>query len=268
MSGPRTAGGAKLVRGSRLRWLRRGVSVVVLLALWQLAVSLGWLSDRTLASPAEVASAFGTLVSDGTLAHHLLISLRRAVLGLALGGSLAVVLAALTGLSRLAEDVFDAPIQMARTLPHLGLVPLFILWFGIGEQPKVLLVALGSFFPIYLNVYAGIRGVDTKLVDAARSCGLGRLGLVRDVVLPGALPSALVGLRYSLGVAWLSLVVAEQVNASDGIGYLMMDAREFNRTDVLLVGLFVYAVLGLVSDLAVRLGEGRTLSWRSSFAGT
>jgi sulfonate transport system permease protein len=259
-----------LPRGKRLnlRWARRGVSLIALIVAWQISVDVGWLDDRTLASPLEVASAFGDLVADGTLGHHLLISLRRAAIGLVLGGVLAVGLAALTGLSRFAEEVLDAPIQMARTLPHLGLVPLFILWFGIGEQPKILLVALGSFFPIYLNVYAGIRGVDAKLVDAARSCGLGRLGLVRDVVLPGALPSALVGLRFSLGIAWLSLVVAEQVNASDGVGYLMMDAREFNRTDVLLVGLLVYAVLGLLSDLAVRAAERRTLSWRASFTGT
>jgi sulfonate transport system permease protein len=151
---------------------------------------------------------------------------------------------------------------MLRTLPFLALVPLFILWFGIGELPKVALVALGSMFPIYLNLYAGIRGIDPKLMEAGRVFGLGQWGLIREVVLPGALPSGLVGLRYALGTAWLSLVVAEQVNASAGIGYLINDARDFLRTDVIVVGLVVYAILGLTADSLVRLAERRLLAWR------
>jgi sulfonate transport system permease protein len=254
-------GGSKL-RLPNLRWVRRGVSLVALLALWQVSVNAGWLDDRTLASPTEVASAFGDLVSEGTLGHHLLISLRRAALGLLFGGVLAVVLAALTGLSRFAEEVFDAPIQMARTLPHLGLVPLFILWFGIGEEPKIVLVALGVAFPLYLNVHSGIRNVDDQLIEATTALGFTRWERLWHVILPAAVPQTLVGLRQSLGIAWLALIVGETVNADAGLGYLINNAREFLRTDVIVVGLVVYAVLGLVTDALVRLLERRALRWR------
>jgi sulfonate transport system permease protein len=166
------------------------------------------------------------------------------------------------GLSRLGEDVVDAPVQMLRTLPFLALVPLFILWFGIDETPKIALVALGSMFPIYLNLFAGIRGADPKLVEAGQVFGLDRRGLVRHVIFPAALPSALVGLRYAMGTAWLSLVVGEQINANAGIGYLINDARDFLRTDVIVVGLLVYALLGLGADQVVRIIERRALAWR------
>jgi sulfonate transport system permease protein len=151
---------------------------------------------------------------------------------------------------------------MLRTLPFLALVPLFILWFGIGETPKIALVALGSAFPIYLTLFAGIRGVDPKLAEAGKVFGLDRRGLIWNVILPGALPSALVGLRYALGTAWLSLVVAEQINADAGIGYLINDARDFLRTDIIVVGLLVYALLGLGADILVRAVERRALAWR------
>jgi sulfonate transport system permease protein len=147
-------------------------------------------------------------------------------------------------------------------LPFLALVPLFILWFGIGETPKIALVALGAAFPIYLNLFSGIRGVEPKLAEMGRVFGLKRAGLIRHVILPAALPAALVGLRYSLGVAWLSLVVAEQVNARSGIGYMINDARDFLRTDVILVGLVLYALLGLTADMLVRALERRLLAWR------
>jgi sulfonate transport system permease protein len=152
-------------------------------------------------------------------------------------------------------------------LPVLALVPLFILWFGIGETPKIALVALGTLFPVYLNTYAGIRGIDNKLIEAAASIPLGRAALIWHVILPGALPSALVGLRYSLGVAWLILVISEQINATAGIGYLMTNAREFLRTDIIVVGLVVYSLLGLLTDGLVRALERRVLSWRVVFAG-
>jgi sulfonate transport system permease protein len=182
------------------------------------------------------------------------------VIGASIGGALAVV----AGLSRLGEDIVDAPMQMLRTLPFLALVPLFILWFGIGELPKIALVTLGASFPVYLNLFAGIRGVDPKLIEAGRVFGLSRLAMVRRVILPGALPSLLVGLRYALGVSWLSLVVAEQINATAGIGYLIDDARDFLRTDVIVVGLLVYALLGLGADALIRGVERRTLRWRPS----
>lgn len=248
---------------ARAAWpLRRMISPLVLLAVWQAASSAGLLSPRTLASPAQIAATFWTLLTTGGLLWHIAVSLTRVAAGLAVGVTVGAALALISGLSRLGEDIVDAPVQMLRTLPFLALVPLFILWFGIGETPKIALVALGAAFPIYLNLFAGIRGIDPKLDEMGRVFGLNRRALIRHVVLPGALPSALVGLRYSLGLSWLSLVVAEQINANAGIGYLINDARDFLRTDIILVGLAMYAVLGLLADSLVRAIERRALSWR------
>jgi sulfonate transport system permease protein len=250
-------------RRRRSEWLRIA-SPLALLALWQAAASLGWMSSHTLASPARVAASFWTLASDGTLQQHLLVSLGRVAKGVALATCVGGSLALFSGLSRVGEFVIDAPMQMLRTLPVLALIPFFILWFGIGEVSKVGLVAVAASFPIYLALYAGIRGVDLKLVELAKVIGLSRGELIRHVILPAALPTTLVGLRYALGVAWLVLVAAEQVNASSGIGYLMNDARDFMRTDVMVVGLLVYAVLGLLVDVLVRWLERRLLAWRPS----
>jgi sulfonate transport system permease protein len=245
-----------------LRKLRRFVSPLVLVLLWQAASSAGLISPRTLASPATVLASGWELMLSGELPHNLLVSLARVVSGLAIGLTLGTAFALLAGLSRKGEEIVDAPLQMLRTLPFLALVPLFILWFGIGETPKIALVALGTTFPIYLTLFAGIRGVDPKLMEAGRMFGLDRRGLIRHVILPGALPSALVGLRYALGTAWLSLVIAEQINATSGIGFLINDARDFLRTDVIVVGLVVYALLGLGADALVRALERRALAWR------
>jgi len=225
---------------------------------------LGLIPARTLAAPTTILATAWHLTATGELGHHLLVSLARVSLGLAIGIATGTLLAVIAGLSRLGEEIIEAPVQMIRTLPFLGLVPLFILWFGIGEAPKVALVALGTTFPIYLNLFAGIRAVDVKLVEAATVFGLNRGQLVRHVILPGALPSALVGLRYALSVAWLSLVIAEQLNANAGIGYLINDARDFLRTDIIVVGLLVYALLGLTADALVRFLERRALAWRPS----
>ena len=246
----------------RLAGGRRFVSSILLVLAWQAASSAGLLSPRVLASPAQIIASAWALAASGDLAWHIAVSLARVSVGLAIGLAVGGGLAVAAGLSRWGEDVIDAPVQMLRTLPFLALVPLFILWFGIGETPKIALIALGSAFPIYLNLFAGIRGVEPRLAEMGRVFGLSRAGLIRNVVLPGALPSALVGLRYSLGVAWLSLVVAEQVNARAGIGYMINDARDFLRTDVILVGLLLYALLGLLADALVRLLERRLLAWR------
>jgi sulfonate transport system permease protein len=244
-----------------LQW-RRAVTPLVILAVWQAGASFGYVPSRTVASPLAVLAAARDLIASGALPHHLGVSLLRVAAGLAIGVGAGTALALAAGLSRLGEDLIDSTLQMARTLPFLALVPLFILWFGIGETPKVALVALGVTFPIYLNLFAGIRGVDPKLVEAASTLGLSRAQLIRHVVLPAALPHFLVGLRYAIGIAWLSLVVGEQINADSGIGYLMMDARDFLRTDIIMVGLAVYALLGLLSDQAVRALERVTLAWR------
>lgn len=258
----RTMARGRTRRGRRSRPWVRVASPLSLIALWQLASSTGVLSERTLAAPSTVAAAGRQLLLDGELQHHLLVSLGRVSQGLALGIFLGLVLALIAGLSHHGEELIDAPLQMLRTLPVLALVPLFILWFGIGETPKILLVALATTFPVYLNTFAGIRAVDPRLLEAGESVGLGRLDTIRHVVLPGALPSFLVGLRYSLGLAWLVLVVSEQINASSGIGFLMTQAREFLRTDIIVVGLVVYSLLGLASDVIVRVIERYALAWR------
>lgn len=255
------------IRFPDMRAYRRLISPLVLVALWQIGAMAGLISPRTLAAPTTILATAWGLIVTGELPHHMLVSLARVSVGLLIGVSLGTALAVAAGLSRLGEEVLDAPMQMLRTLPFLGLVPLFILWFGIGETPKIALVALGSMFPIYLNVFAGIRGVDRKLVEAAQVFGLNRASMIRHVILPAALPQGLVGLRYSLGVGWLSLVVAEQINADAGIGYLINDARDFLRTDVIVVGLLVYALLGLLADALVRRLERRALLGRPSFIG-
>ncbi|MEU2789838.1 ABC transporter permease [Streptomyces sp. NPDC007100] len=249
------------------RWVRRAVVPVFLLALWQVLSASGVLEGDILASPGTIARTAGTLVSDGTLPSAMSVSLQRVAVGLAVGAVAGVGLALLSGLSRLGEDLVDPVVQMLRSVPWVGVIPLFIIWLGIGEAPKIALIALGVAFHLYLNVYAGIRGVDAQLVEAGTSLGLGRWGLVRHVVLPGALPGAMTGLRYSLATAWLALVFGEQVNADDGIGFLMNQAREFFRTDVIVVCLIVYAVLGLFADFIVRTLERLLLQWRPTFTG-
>lgn len=254
-------------RRSVPRWARRTAGPLLLLALWQLASTFGALPADTLAPPSTIAGAAAGLIGDGTLPAAMGISLQRVAIGLLLGGTVGTALALLSGLSRLGEDLIDASVQMLRTVPWVGLIPLFIIWMGIGEAPKVALIALGTAFHLYLNVYAGIRGVDEQLIEAGGSLGLGRWGLVRHVVLPGALPGFMTGLRYSLATAWLALVFGESINADAGIGFLMNQAREFFRTDVIVVCLVVYAFLGLTADLVVRALERLLLQWRPTFTG-
>ncbi|MCX5435770.1 ABC transporter permease [Streptomyces sp. NBC_00063] len=249
------------------RWLRRTSGPVLLLILWQLLSSTGVLTPDVLASPRTIARVAGDLVSDGSLPNAMGVSLQRVAIGLLFGVVVGTGLALVSGLFRVGEDLVDASVQMLRTVPFVGLIPLFIIWFGIGEAPKIAIITLGVSFPLYLNVYAGIRGVDAQLIEAGESLGLSRWGLVRHVVLPGALPGAMTGLRYSLGISWLALVFAEQINADAGIGFLMVQARDFLRTDVIVVCLIVYAFLGLLADFVVRTLERLLLQWRPTFTG-
>ncbi|WP_220432236.1 ABC transporter permease subunit [Falsirhodobacter xinxiangensis] len=255
-------------RHGAARGLRRAIGPVLLLALWQLASMTGVLPAEVLAAPSTVVGSAAGLIGTGELQAAIAVSLQRVLAGLAIGGGIGVLLAVTAGLTRLGEDLVDAPMQMLRTVPNVALIPLLIIWLGIGEAPKIALIALATAFPLYINVYAGIRGVDQTLVEAARTLGMGRAALVRHVILPGALPNALVGFRYALGVAWLALVFGEQINATAGIGYLMATAREFFQTDVIVVCLVVYALLGLAVDFIVRLLERSLLAWRPSFTGT
>jgi sulfonate transport system permease protein len=250
----------------RITPVRRIAGLIAVLLLWQIGATAGWLGTTT-PSPTDVVTAARELIGSGELASHLGVSLTRVAKGLAIGLTAGLLLGLAAGLLRLAEDLVDAPIQSLRMLPHLALVPIFIIWFGIGETSKIALIAIGPIFPLYLNVLHGIRGVDERIVESARSCGVGRIGLIFRVILPGALPQILVGLRQALGLGWLSLVVAEQTATTAGVGFLMNDAREFLRTDVIFVVLVIYALLGLGTDLFVRLIERRALAWRRGFAG-
>lgn len=246
------------------RWTRF-LGPLLLLALWQLAVSVGHLQADVLPSPANVWSTARNLIADGTLQSALLISLRRVVFGLLLGVSIGTFLALAAGLSLIGERLIDPVMHMFRTMPVLALLPLFILWFGIGEKAKVYLIAWSVIFPIYINLYAGVRSVDAKLVEAGAVLGLSRWGRIRHVILPGALPQFLTGLRLALGISWLVLVAAEEINATSGLGYLITNAQNLLQTNVIFVGLVVYSLLGLTTDILVRLIERFTLSWRSSF---
>jgi len=242
----------------------RALSPLAILLLWQLASATGALPESTLESPSAIASTAWDLIQSGELPDALLISLQRALIGLAIGTVAAVVLGTIAGLSKIGDAIVDPPMQMVRTLPLFGLVPLFILWFGIGETPKVTLVALGVVIPLYLNLVAALRGIDPDLREVAATLRLTRAEQFRHVIVPGALPGALVGFRQSLGVAWLALIVAEQINASEGLGYLINNARDFLRTDIVVVGLLAYAALGLITDAIVRAAERRALRWRDA----
>jgi sulfonate transport system permease protein len=248
------------------RW-HRIVSPLLVLLVWQVVTTAGIISASKLPPPTKVAVTAVTLVTTdlpayGTLQQALLVSLERFAAGFALGAAAAFALAIPAGLSRLGEDLIDPLMQMLRTLPLFGLVPVFIVWFGIGQLPKLLLIALGTAIPLYLNTFSGIRSIDGHLTEVGRVLGLRRSEVLRHIVLPGALPSVLVGLRQSLGVAWLSLVVAEQVNANAGLGYMINQATQFLQNDVIFVALLVYTVLGLLTDWLVRSLEGRALAWR------
>lgn len=244
-----------------LPWL---VPIALLLG-WQFAAQSGWLSSRILPAPLAVAKAFWNLLITGEIWLHAKTSLWRAVFGFALGGGLGLLLGLLTGSFRLAETLLDTSLQMIRNIPALALIPLVILWFGIDESAKLFLVSVGVFFPIYLNTFHGIRAVDHGLIEMARSYGLSGWALYRDVILPGALPSILVGVRFSLGLVWVLLIVAETISAQAGIGYMTMNAREFLQTDVVLVGILLYALLGKLADVIARWLEHYWLRWHPAY---
>ncbi len=238
---------------------------LILLVLWQASASLGTLPPSILPAPFDVAKAGWRLLRSGELLANALISFERALSGLLVGGSIAFILGLSNGLSRLSERVTDSTIQMVRNIPNLALIPLVILWFGIEEGAKLFLVSFGVFFPIYINTFHGIRTVDPQLVEMARSYGFKGFELFRRVILPGALPSILVGLRYALGIMWLTLIVAETIAAQSGLGYMAMSAREFMQTDVVVLAILIYALLGKLADSTVRVIERYSLAWHPAY---
>jgi sulfonate transport system permease protein len=259
---------APLPNPSRLAWGRLApwLLPVALLVAWEAVTRSGVVSPRMLPEPLAVAQALHGLAASGELWQHLRVSTWRAFSGLLAGGGLGLLLGLLTGMSRRAEAVLDSTLQMLRNVPALALIPLAILWFGIDESAKLFLVATGVFFPMYLNTFHGIRSVDAGLVEMARSHGLAGWPLYRHVILPGALPGILVGLRFSLGLTWVLLIVAETVSAQAGIGYMTMNAREFLQTDVVVVGILLYAVLGKLADLGAKGLERWWLRWHPGYA--
>jgi sulfonate transport system permease protein len=253
--------GGKSVSRRVLPWI---VPVLILIT-WEYAARSGVLSSRVLPEPLAVVRAAWQLLLTGQLWDNLKVSAGRAFAGLLVGGGLGLALGFLTGLSRRAEIALDTTLQMLRNIPPLALIPLVILWFGIDEGAKLFLVAFGVFFPLYLNTFHGIRTVDRGLIEMARSYGLSGWRLYREVILPGALPSIMVGLRYALGLMWVLLIVAETISASSGIGYMTMNAREFLQTDIMLVGILMYALLGKLADVAARRFERVCLRWHPSY---
>ncbi|BCW56055.1 MULTISPECIES: ABC transporter permease [unclassified Arthrobacter] len=250
-------------RRRQLAW----VGPSALLLLWTVSSATGLLDPRILSEPWTVVATAGELIADGRLQENLAISAQRAGLGLFFGILVGAVLALLSGLSRVGEALIDGPVQIKRAIPGLALIPLLILWFGIDETMKVLTITLGVFVPVYLQTHAGLRGIDLRFVELAQTVGLSRAGFIRKVVLPGALPGFFLGLRFAVTGAWVSLVVVEQINATSGIGYMMELARTYGQTNIIVLGLAVYGILGLLSDGIVRFIERKALSWQRTLAG-
>lgn len=260
--------GIKKVRKLNVKVLVRAITIpVIILIIWQLAGVFGLVSKTVLPTPLDIFLAFQELIKTGELFGHLSISVFRAAAGFFIGGGLGIILGTIVGFSTRSEQYLDPSVQMLRTVPHLAVAPLFVLWFGFGETSKVLLIADGAFFPLYVNAFLGIRGVDSKLFDVARVLEFSKRKLITKLILPSALPNLLLGARLSLGVAWVSLVVAELMGSTEGIGYMIMDARQFSNTDIVFVGIIIFAFVGKFSDSLVRLLEVKFLRWRDNFNG-
>ncbi|MER6126437.1 ABC transporter permease [Streptomyces sp. NPDC001795] len=255
----------RLAPGKRLPAARL-VGPVVLLALWAAASAAGQLDPGAVPAPWTVLRTGAHLWTDGTLPTDVLTSLERAGYGFALGLTAGVVLALASGLSRAGEALIDGTVQLNRAIPTLGLIPLFILWLGIGETFKIAIIAIVVYIPIYLNTHAALSGIDHRYVELAEVQDLSRFAFIRRIVIPGALPGFFVGLRLGVTGSWLGLVVLEQINATSGLGYMMFQAQNYGRTDIILVGLLIYGVFGLASDSAVRIVERRVLSWRRTLS--
>jgi sulfonate transport system permease protein len=259
---PDPAALARAVRQRGVAWLLP----ILLLASWYFSTKFGLIDPTFLPAPGDVLSGFWSVSQTGELWNDLAISTARALAGLAIGGGIGFVLGILNGLSPISAKLLDTTLQMVRNIPILALVPLAILWFGIGESAKIFLISLGVFFPVYLNTYHGIRNVDAGLIEMARTYGLRGPKLFFQVIFPGALPSILVGLRYALGIMWLVLIVAEMVSSSSGIGYMTMNARDDMQTNIVVLGILIYALLGKLADIFAYGLERRFLRWHSTYA--
>ena len=249
------------------RPIRRMMGPVIILAAWTIGSTTGLLNTDLFPPPAEVASTAWRLLSDGQLATHVGASLTRVLTGTVLGVLIGVLLAILAGLTRTGEDLLDWTMQILKAVPNFALTPLLIIWMGIGEGPKIVLITTGVAIAIYINTYSGIRGVDQQLVEMAQTLNARRSTLITQVILPGAMPNFLIGLRLGLSSAWLSLIFAEMINTTKGIGYLMSRAQTNLQFDVSLLVIVIYAIAGLLSYTLVRVLERLLLSWRNGFDG-
>lgn len=260
---PAAAGTPRAGRWSRLQGLLVPLALVV---LWEAVVRAGWISPNLMPPPTEILRTYRDLAADGTLLGHIGVSSLRVLVGFAIGAGLAIVVGALLGLSRRLEALFDPTFQAIRAIPSLAWVPLLLLWLGIDEGPKITLIAIGAFFPVYLGLVAGIHNVDRKLVEVGEIYGLGPVGMIRRIFLPAALPSLFTGFRTGLSLSWMFLVAAELIAATRGLGYLLTDGRETGRADVVIVSIITLALLGKFTDSLLRGLEHRLLAWRDVYA--
>lgn len=265
---PRAPGSLAFLPQALQRTAGRAIGLIVpvtLLVVWEVASALGWVSDHLLPPPSSLARTFADLAASGILFKHIAVSTGRVLSGFAIGAIAAILFGALIALSRRASALFDPLLQGLRAIPSLAWVPLLLLWMGIDEAPKITLIAIGAFFPVYLATVAGIQNVDRKLVEVGELLGFGRAELVRRILGPAALPSVFTGLRTALSLAWMFLVAAELIAATKGLGYLLSDGRETGRVDLVLVAILTLAVLGKISDSVLKAVEARTLRWRDAF---
>ncbi|MBB3111438.1 sulfonate transport system permease protein [Paenibacillus phyllosphaerae] len=262
------------MQGANNRWSLRALHLFVgallplsILAVWQYVTAAGMVNAILIPSPKSIAAEFGAMISSGELQRNLGISAWRAMLGFLLGGGLGLAAGLWVGFSIRTERLLDPSLQLLRTLPHLAVAPLFILWFGFGEMSKVLLIAKGAFFPLYVNTFLGVRSVDRNLFDVAKVLEFTRWQTITKLIIPASLPSIFLGIRLSIGISWLGLVVAELMGSSSGIGYIINDARSFSLTSVIFVGIIVFALVGKITDSIVKLLERRLLRWQNNLKG-
>jgi sulfonate transport system permease protein len=242
------------------------IGIVVLLGVWIAGSATGLIDERNLSAPWTVITTGETLIENGRLQESLVTSGIRAATGLGLGVAVGLVLALISGLSRIGETLIDGPVQVKRSIPTLALIPLLLLWFGIGEPFKILTIALAVFVPIYIHTHNGLRTIEGRYAELAETLDVSRTEFIRHVVLPGAMPGFLLGLRFAVTSSLLALVVVEVINATSGIGHMITLASNYGQTDVIVVGLVVYALLGVSADAVVRLIERKALSWRRTLA--
>lgn len=238
----------------------------LLITSWQFFSMFEIVSSQLVPSPWTVLLSAYELVVSGDLVYHMQGSLARALVGLLIGGGIGFIMGIANGLSSFSYQFSDTTLQMIRNVPNLALVPLVIIWFGIDEGAKIFLVSISVMFPVYINTLHGIRNIDPGFIEMGRMYDLKGWYLFKEILLPGALPSIFVGLRYALGSMWLTLIIAETIATSRGIGYLAMTAQQFMQSDIIIITIILYALLGKLADLLARWGESKALRWHKNYA--